>query len=98
VLLESADLFVEQLDDLGCIEKVKHGIKTENTAAVRHARRIPSLKKSLTKAYSDVRYQLQASHELQKETYNKKVHGKPYQEGDFVWLYTSRTMLPVVTH
>jgi hypothetical protein len=92
VLLESADLFMEQLDAFGRTDKVKHGIKTENTAAVRYARQIPLLKKSLIEAYSDVRHQLQASQERQKETYNKKVHGKPYQEGDFVWLYNQNNV------
>ena len=47
------------------------------------------LKKSLMEAYSDVRHQLQTSHQRQRGAYNKKVHGKPYKEGDFVWLYNT---------
>ena len=79
----------ERLDDFRCTEKVRHGTKIGNaTPARQHVRWIPSLKPSLTEVCSDVWYQLQASHKRQKETYDKKVHGKPYQERDFVWLYT----------
>ena len=42
-------------------------------------------------AYSDVQYQLQATHKPQKERYKKKIHDKQYQKGDLVWLYNSAT-------
>ena len=75
----------ERLDDFRCTEKVRHGTKIGNAVPVRqHVRCLPQL----TEVYSDVWYQLQASHKRQKEMYAKKVHGKPYQERDFVWLYT----------
>ena len=45
------------------------------------------MKESLTDAYSDVRHQLQTSHQRQKEIYDRKVHGEPYKAGDLVWLY-----------
>ena len=45
------------------------------------------LKKSLSEAYSDVWHQLETIHQRQKEGYDKKIHGKSYKEGDFVWLY-----------
>ena len=79
----------EQLNDFGCTEKVQYGTKSGNAAPVRqHVRWIPPLKSSLIEVYSDVWHQLQASHKRQNEIYDKKVHGKPYQERDFVWLYT----------
>ena len=45
------------------------------------------LRRSLSEAYSDVRHQLQAAHQRQKEVYNKRVHGEPYKVGDLVWLH-----------
>ena len=41
------------------------------------------LKKSLTAACSDVRDQLQTAHKRQKEIYNRKVQGNPYQKKRF---------------
>ena len=75
----------ERLDDFRCTEKVRHGTKIGNATPVRqYVRWIPPL---TPEVYSDVWYQLQASHKRQ-EMYDKKVHGKPHQKRDFVWLYT----------
>ena len=40
------------------------------------------------KAYRCVREKLAASHVRQKDYYDKKVHGRPFAVGDFVWLHS----------
>ena len=47
-----------------------------------------TLKQSMTNAYSHVRNKMNATFQCQKQFYDKKVHGKPYKIGDFVWLYS----------
>ena len=42
--------------------------------------------KLMEQAYHRVREHLSAGHQRQKDIYDKRVHGKPYQEGDAVWL------------
>ena len=42
--------------------------------------------KLMEQAYHRVREHLSAGHQQQKDIYDKCVHGKPYQEGDTVWL------------
>ena len=46
------------------------------------------LKQSLTAAYDHVRDKMDVTFERQKQHYNKKVHGKPYNVDDYVWLYS----------
>ena len=46
------------------------------------------LKKLLTTAYNKVRAKMDTQFQRQKQFYDKKVHGKPYQVGDLVWLYS----------
>ena len=46
------------------------------------------LKQSLTAAYGHVRDKMDVTFERQKQHYNKKVHGKPYNVDDYVWLYS----------
>ena len=46
------------------------------------------LKQSLTAAYEHVRDKMNVSFERQKQHYDKKVHGKPYNVNDYVWLYS----------
>ena len=87
-VLDTGDILSaeERLDDFQCTEKVRHGIKIGNATPVRqYVRWVPPL---TPEVYSDVWYQLQASHKRQKEMYDKKVHGKQHQKRDFVWLYT----------
>ena len=45
-----------------------------------------SLQKQLVKAYDTVRQIFKTQHEHQKEHYDKKIHGDPYNVGDWVWL------------
>ena len=46
-----------------------------------------NLKRSLEDAYSRVREHLGTTVERQKEVYESKVHGKPFEIGDLVWLH-----------
>ena len=46
------------------------------------------LKKCLDKAYRRAREKLHTSHRCQKECYDKRIHGKPFKEGDLVWLHS----------
>ena len=46
------------------------------------------LKNSLSDAYSLVRDKLHTSHEKQKEHYDKRLHGRPYEANDLVWLHS----------
>ena len=46
-------------------------------------------KQALEEAYAAVRSNLNAAHRVQRELYNKKTHGKPYKDGDLVWLHNS---------
>ena len=43
-----------------------------------------TLKQSLTSAYNYVRQRMNVTFERQKQHYNKKVHGQPYNVGNFV--------------
>ena len=47
-----------------------------------------TLRKQLDKAFALARKHSLTNHLRQKEIYDKKVHGKPYKKGDFVWLYS----------
>ena len=47
-----------------------------------------TLKQSLSSAYNHVRNKMNATFEHQKQLYDKKVHGQPYNVGDLVWLYS----------
>ena len=46
------------------------------------------LKMSLDEAYRIAREKLRTSHRHQKECYVKHIHGKPFKEGDLVWLHS----------
>lgn len=50
------------------------------------------LKEGLEDAYRLVREKLGASHQRQKDHYDRRVHGKPYEVGDLVWLHS--TVIP----
>lgn len=41
----------------------------------------------MEQAYNSVRQHLSTGHQCQKEIYDKRVHGKPYSDGDTVWLF-----------
>ena len=47
-----------------------------------------TLRASLTTAYNHVRDRMNVTFERQKQHYDKKVHGQPYNVGDLVWLYS----------
>jgi len=47
-----------------------------------------TLKKQLISAFDMAHKQMGRQHMQQKEYYDKKVHGQPYQKGDFVWLHS----------
>lgn len=55
-----------------------------NTSARDYA---TQMKDSLEDAYARVRINLDTSHRLQSELYNRKTHGKPYETGELVWLH-----------
>ena len=46
------------------------------------------LKISLDEAYRIAKEKLRTSHRRQKECYDKRIHGKPFKEGDLVWLHS----------
>lgn len=56
---------------------------TDDLPPPSYAKELQSL---LCSAYERVRNHLNVSHRHQKLLYDKRVHGKPYQTGDFVWL------------
>ena len=64
-------------------------LPTANTTEKPATEYAAQLKKKLSDAYSLVRNKLQASHMKRKEHYDRRIHGKPYQDGDIVWLYSS---------
>ena len=47
-----------------------------------------NLKKSLESAYERVRQTTDSAHKQQKQLYDKRVHGKPFEAGDLVWLHS----------
>ena len=49
---------------------------------------VADLQTSLTAAYMHVQEQMGAKLDRQKEVYDKRSHGKPYEKGDLVWLNT----------
>lgn len=46
------------------------------------------LKKSIEAAYLRVRENVSKKHECQKQFYDRKCHGDPFEEGDLVWLHS----------
>ena len=61
---------------------------TPNMPSVTPSEYVSTLRKSLEQSY-----QLARKHSLgaacrQKERYDKKIHGKPYNKGELVWLFT----------
>ena len=50
------------------------------------------LKKNLEDAYSVAREKLGVSHTRRKEQYDKRVHGKPFEPADLLWLHS--TVIP----
>ena len=46
-------------------------------------------RKSLEEAYEQVRTNLSSGHRVQKQHYDKRVHGDEYKEGDLVWLHST---------
>ena len=49
---------------------------------------VAELQRTISTAYQHVREKVKGQHEKQKEYYNRKIHGKPYSDGDLVWLYS----------
>lgn len=47
------------------------------------------LKKGLEEAYCTVREKLSASHEHRKTHYDKRIHGRPFKDGELVWLHST---------
>lgn len=50
---------------------------------------VSDLRKRLESAYLQVRERMGHKLDRQKDLYNQRVHGKPFQEGDLVWLHSS---------
>ena len=46
------------------------------------------LKKSIEAAYLRVRENVSKKHECQKQFYDRKCHGDPFEEGNLVWLHS----------
>ena len=67
---------------------VMFGTPTDEDSHKSPSQHAAELRKHLESAYRRVREQMGHQLERQKDYYDKKVHGKPYSEGDFVWLYS----------
>ena len=52
---------------------------------------VAELRKTFNSSYNKVREKMDVAHERQREYYNQKVHGTPYQVGDLVWLHSTVT-------
>ena len=52
----------------------------------------------LTKAYSKVRENTKRKQHRQKEFYNRRVHGKPYNKGELVWLFNPAFKRNSISH
>ena len=50
---------------------------------------IIQLKDRLQQSYSHVTKMLQTKQALQRQLYNQKVHGEPYQPGNLLWLHST---------
>ena len=61
--------------------------QTPVTEARNTSQYVWTLRKSLQDAYALVRDNLHAASFRQKELYDEKIHGKPYNVGDLVWLH-----------
>ena len=48
-----------------------------------------NLKQSLASAYNQVREKMGVTFQRQKQFYDKKIHGNPFQVGDLVWLHST---------
>lgn len=55
---------------------------------VSHDQYAANLRQTLEEAYQTVRTNLGAHLQRQKEIYDRKVHGQPFEKGDMVWLHT----------
>lgn len=51
-----------------------------------------NMKKLFERAYERVRTKLSTGHRVQKQLYDKRVHGNGYEEGDLIWLHS--TVIP----
>ena len=49
---------------------------------------VHQLREGLQSAYALVREQCETEHQRQKAIYDKKAHGRPYEKGDLVWLFS----------
>jgi hypothetical protein len=49
------------------------------------------LKEGLEKAYQQVRHKMGCSLKREKDFYDKRVHGDPFNEGEYVWLHSPAT-------
>ena len=50
---------------------------------------VMTLQQILTAAFANAREHIGTHQERQAESYNKRVHGNPYDQGRLVWLYNS---------
>jgi hypothetical protein len=48
------------------------------------------LKLRLDNAYRDARKQIESQHKRQKRVYDQRHHGRPFEAGDFAWVYNPR--------
>ena len=63
--------------------------KTNKTQKVISSEYAANLKQSLEQAYNKVRTTMGAKQLLQRQLYDRRVHGQPHQVGDLVWLHTT---------
>ena len=61
---------------------------TNKPEATTHSEFATALRKTLESAYELVRKKTGMGHARQKEYYDQKIHGKPFQIGDQVWLHS----------
>ena len=66
---------------------------TPTPEATSHSEYATQIRQHLEAAYQQVRERLGHKLDRQKELYDKRVHGKPFEAGELVWLHS-----PAVPH
>jgi len=59
-----------------------------NNAAQSPSMYASTLRKQMNRVFALARNHSLLRHSRQKEIYDRKIHEKPYQKGDYVWLYS----------
>ena len=64
---------------------IVYGTQSQSSTSVDHF--VQKSHTLMEQAYNRVREHLSTRHQRQKDIYDKRIHGKPYKDGDTVWLF-----------